>query len=202
MFDIECPKCKMSIGPDFIGFFQQRIEKRECPNCGAELELCNAALFFVFNGLVFSGLLMLLGYWGFQKQWVKVIILIIVGSLCLVIGPVLAGVIGQWRVCSYGVKDAGKAGRWARAGSVSSWIFGSAVAWTAIRFAAHYRDFVLRADDFVGGGGDEALESLWFGLRFHVYPGIVVALAALAVSVVAWLMRRRLRCIDDEEIYG
>lgn len=195
MFNIECPRCETLIGLGLADFFQQRIEKRECPDCGAGLELCNAALFFVFNGLMFGGLMMLLSYWGFHKEWAKVIM---VGPLCWVTAPVLVRIIGRWRICPYGVKDAISAGRWARVGSISGWIFGSAVAWTSIIFALHYRDFLLRLDDFAAVGGSDTVENFSYGLKFHVYPGLAVAFVALTVTIVTWVMRMRLRAVDEE----
>jgi len=64
MFEIECPRCKSLIGLGLIDFFQQRIERRDCPSCGVGLELSNSAHFFVLNMLLFGGLMMLLGYYG------------------------------------------------------------------------------------------------------------------------------------------
>jgi len=53
---------------------------------------------------------------------------IIVASLCWLIAPVIVQIIGRWQVCSYGVRDTINARRWSRAGCISGWIFGSAVA--------------------------------------------------------------------------
>jgi len=114
---------------------------------------------------------------------------------------VLVRIIGRWRICPYSVKDAISAGRWARVGSISSWIFGSAVAWTSITFAVHYRALLYGVTDLGEPGGSDALGDFTFGLKFHVYPGIAIALVALAVTMVTWLMKRRFRQVD-EEIYN
>lgn len=195
MFEIECPQCKSPIGFGLTDFFQQRIEKRECPSCGVGLELSNPALFFVFNGLIFGGLVMVLGCWGLQSEWLKVII---VAPLCWLIAPVIVQILGRWRVCSYEPEDTINARRWSRAGCISGWIFGGAVAMTAITLALHLREFVFSANDFVMGGDSDGFEKFEFGLKFHVLPGIAVAVIALAVTIVARLKTKRLRGVDEE----
>lgn len=102
MFEIECPRCESLIRLEVSDFFRQRVEKRDCPSCGAKLELGNSALFFVINGLMFGGLMMLLGYWGLHRQWLKVII---VAPLCWLIAPVIVQIGGRWRICSERVLD-------------------------------------------------------------------------------------------------
>jgi len=159
------------------------------------LELCNAALFFVLNGLIFGGLMTVLGYWAFQNEWLKVILVI---PVCWLIAPVIVQIIARWRVCSYEGIDAIGAQRWARAGSVSGWIFGTAVAMTALCLTRHYRNLLLNASDVAGGGESDAFKEFMFGLKFHVALGIAVAIIALAVTLITWMMRRRLKGAGEE----
>jgi hypothetical protein len=201
MFDIGCPQCKSLIGLELTDFFQQRIERRDCPNCGAGLELANSALFFVLNGLIFGGLMMTLGYRGLQNQWLKVII---TAPLCWLLAPVIVQIVGRWRVRSYDAKDTVNALRWARTGCISGWVFGSAVAMAAISLAAHLRELVFDLTDSIttgdlgAGGGPDALEKLASGLKFHVLGGISVALVALAITIIARLKVKKLKSLDEE----
>lgn len=70
--DIKCRRCKSVIGWELTDFLKQRIERRDCPDCGVEIELANSALFFVFNGLICGGLVMALGCEKAQSEWLKI----------------------------------------------------------------------------------------------------------------------------------
>jgi hypothetical protein len=188
MFDIECPRCKSAIGLGLSDFFRQRVERRDCWSCRTELELSNSALFFVFNGLMFGGLMMVLGYWGLQREWLRVII---VAPLCWLMAPVFVQIVGRWRVCSERVRNAVSARRWSRIGSISAWIFGGAVTVAAISFGVHYRELVLGLEDWIMGGGSDVVGDFVFGMRYFVLWSIVVAVAAFAVMLIArWKTRR------------
>ncbi|MHC4706369.1 MAG: hypothetical protein ACYS8I_04690 [Planctomycetota bacterium] len=194
MFDIECPRCKSAIGLGLSDFFRQRVERRDCWSCRMELELSNSALFFVFNGLMFGGLMMVLGYWGLQQEWLRVII---VAPLCWLMAPVFVQIGGRWRVCSERVRDAVGVRRWLRIGSISAWVFGGAVTMAAISFAVHYRRFVFGLEDWIGGGGSDATGEFVFGMRYFVLWSIVVAVAAFAVMLIARWKARRFMGTDE-----
>lgn len=198
MFEIECPRCKSLIGLGLSDFFRQRIERRECPSCGMELELGNSPLFFVVNGLTFGGLMMVLGYWGLQREWLKVII---IAPLCWLMAPVIVQIGGQWRVCPDRVRDTISARRWLRAGCISGWIFGGAATMTIISFAVHYRKLMSNIGDSVMGGDTDVIRDFIFGMKFYVFGGAVIALVALAVTLIARWKTKRLRGVD-EELYG
>lgn len=195
MFEIECPRCKSLIGLELGDFFRQRIEKRECPSCGVGLELGNSALFFVSNGLVFGGLVMVLGYWGFHREWLKVII---AAPLCWLIAPVIVQIGGRWRICAERVRDTISVRRWSRAGCISSWIFGSAATMTVISFAVHYRELVFNVGDSVMNGESDAIGDFAFGMKFYVLGGAVVAIAALVVMMVARWKTKKLMGVDED----
>jgi hypothetical protein len=190
MFEFECPRCKSLIGLELSDFFRQRIEGRDCPSCGAELELGNSALLFVFNGLVFGGLVMLLGYWGLKHEWLKVIIAV---PLCWLMVPVIVQIGGRWRICSERVLDSVGVRRWSRAGSISAWIFGGAATMTIISFAVHYRKLMSNIGDSVMAIDSDAAADFTFGMKFYVFGGAVVAFAALAVTLIARWKTKGLR---------
>ena len=194
MFEIECPRCKSLIGLGLSDFFRQRVERRDCPGCGAELELANSALFFVANGLMFGGLMMVLGYWGLGREWLKVII---VTPLCWLMAPVIVQIGGRWRIYSERVRDTISVRRWSRAGCISAWIFGGAATMTVISFAVHYRKLVFNIGDFAMGDESDAIGDFMFGMKFYVLSGAVVAVAALVVMIVARWKTRRLRGVDE-----
>lgn len=192
MFEIECPQCESAIGFGLADFFQQRVEQRDCQNCGAALELRNAGLFFVLNGMMFAGLIAMLGYWGFQREWIKVIIVV---PVCWLTAPVLVQLVGQWRVRSGRGRDTIRAQRWSRVGSISGWIFGTAVALTAISYAMYFRKFVF--SDI----GEKAIEEFSFALKYRVLAGVGISIVALAVTIIAWVIKRRLS-ESAEDLYS
>ena len=194
MFEIECPRCKSLIGLELSDFFRQRVERRDCPSCGVELELGNSALFFVCNGLAFGGLMMVLGYWGLQREWLKVII---VAPLCWLMAPVIVQIGGRWRICSEHLRDSVSVRRWSRAGCVSAWIFGGAATMTVISFAVHYRKLVFNVGDSVMNGESDAIGDFVFGMKFYVFGVAVIAIAALAVTLIARWKTKRLRSLDE-----
>ena len=53
----------------------------------------------------------------------------------------------------------------------------------------------------VGGKESNAIGDFMFGIKFYVFGGAVIALAALVVMMVARWKTRRLRGVD-EELYG
>jgi len=195
MFGIECPRCKSLIGLGLSDFFRQRIEKRDCRSCGAELELTNSALFFAVNGLMFGGLVMLLGYWGLQQDWLKVIIVV---PSCWLVAPVIVQIGGRWRICPERLRANVSALRWARAGSISAWIFGGAATMTIISFGVHYRKLMSNIGDSVMAVDSDAAADFTFGMKFYVFGGAVVAFAALAVMMVARWKTKTLRGVDEE----
>jgi len=194
MFEIECPRCKSLIGLELSDFFRQRVERRDCPSCGVELELGNSALFFVCNGLVFGGLMMVLGYWGLQREWLKVII---VASLCWLMAPVIIQIGGRWRICSERLRDSVSVRGWSRAGCIGGWIFGGAATMTVISFAVHYRKLVFNIGDSVMNGESDAIGDFMFVMKFYVLGGAVIALVALAVTLIAQWKTKRMRSLDD-----
>ena len=80
----------------------------------------------------------------------------------------------------------------------SGWIFGTAVAMTALCLTRAYRNLLLNASDVAGGGESDAFKEFMFGLKFHVALGIAVAIIALAVTLITWMMRRRLKGAGEE----
>ncbi|MHC4497755.1 MAG: hypothetical protein ACYS21_01425 [Planctomycetota bacterium] len=72
MLHIKYRRGKPVIGWELTDFLKQRIERRDCPDCGVEIEVANSALFFVFNGLIFGGLVMALGWENAQSEWLKI----------------------------------------------------------------------------------------------------------------------------------
>jgi len=194
MFEIECPQCKSLIGLEVSDFFRQRVERRACPSCGVGLELANSALFFVCNGLVFGGLMMVLGYWGLRSEWLKVII---VAPLCWLVAPVIVQIGGRWRICSEHLRDSVSVRRWSRAGCISGWIFGSAATMTVISFAVHYQKLVFNIGDSMMNGESDAIGDFVFGIKFYVFGGAVIALVALAVTLIARMKTKRMRSLDE-----
>ena len=190
MFGIECPRCKSAIGLGLTDLLQQRVERRDCPSCKVEIELSNSVVFFGLNMLLFGGLMMLLGYWGLQSEWFK---MIIVGPLCWLTAPVIVQLVGKWEVCSYKTKDAVNARKWSRAGSISGWIFGGGVAVTCVSLGVYYAALMSRVVDYVEGGDSAALKDFQFGLKYRVLPAGVVAVIALVVTVAARVRLNRLR---------
>jgi hypothetical protein len=71
MLDIKRRRCKSVIGLELTDFLKQRTDTPDCPDCGVEIEFANSALFFVFNGLIFGGLVMALGCENAQSEWLK-----------------------------------------------------------------------------------------------------------------------------------
>jgi hypothetical protein len=141
--------------------------------------------------------MMLLAYWGLQSEWLKIIV---VAPLCWLAAPLAVQILGRWRLCSCETKQTASVRKWLRLGSITGWIFGGAVAFTAITLTVYYRDFILSVGDFVGGADSQALDDFRFAVKFRVLPPGVIAVVALLLTITARYRLRALRNLD-EEIY-
>jgi hypothetical protein len=72
---------------------------------------------------------------------------------------------------------------------------------TAVSFAVYYRELVSDIGDFVMGKESNAIGDFMVGMKFYVFGGAVVSVAALVVMIVARWKTGRLRGVD-EELYG
>ncbi|KPJ66224.1 MAG: hypothetical protein AMJ43_08780 [Coxiella sp. DG_40] len=70
------------------------------------------------------------------------------------------------------------------------WIFGMAVATTALCLTRPYRNLLLSASDFAEGGESDTCKGFMFGIKFHVTLGIAVAIIAIAVTLITRMIIR------------
>jgi uncharacterized membrane protein YidH (DUF202 family) len=67
----------------------------------------------------------------------------------------------------------------------------------AISFGVHYRKLVFELEDWMAGGGGDAIGEFTFGMKSFVLGSTVVAVAAFAVMVIARWKTRRLFGADE-----
>ncbi len=196
MWEMKCPKCGKGIKWWPNDLLQPSCDKKECVYCAEEFELANPAVCSVINGLVFSSILVVLSFVGLQWQWLKALT---AGFFSWFIHPFIVRILGRWRGRSYQVKDLGKARTWALVGTASGWVFGIAVAFTAIGFGLLYREVLVNLSDTEGAIGSGAIEDFTHGLKFWLPVGGGAALAAFVLAKIASLRRLKLRNDQKEE---
>ncbi len=190
MWEMKYPKCGEGIKWWPNDLLQPSCDKKECVYCAEEFELANPAVCSVINGLVFSSILVVLSFVDLQWQWLKVLI---DGLFSWFIHPFIVRILGRWRGRSYRAGDLGKARTWALVSTASGWVFGIAVAFTAIGFGLLYREVLISLGDAESAIGSGAVEVFTRGLKFWLPIGAGAALSALALAKIASLMRLKLR---------
>lgn len=190
MWEMKCPKCGEGIKWWPNDLLQPSCDKKQCMYCAEEFELANPAVCSVINGLLFSSILVVLSFVGLQWQWLKALI---AGLFSWFIHPFIVRILGRWRGRSYQLKDLGKARAWALVSTASGWIFGIAVAFTAIGFGLLYRELLISLGDTESAIGLEAVENFTRGLKSWLPIGAGAALSALVLARIASLMRLKLR---------
>ncbi len=190
MWEMKCQKCGKEIKWWPNDLLRPICDKKECVYCAEDFELANPAVCSVINGLIFYGIMATLAFVGCSWQWVRILT---AGFVSWFIHPFIVRILGRWRGRSYRAGDLGKARTWALVGTASGWVFGIAVAFTAIGFGLLYREVLISLGDTESAIGSGAVEDFTRGLKFWLPIGVGTALSALALAKIASLMRLKLR---------
>jgi len=94
MFEIECPECKAKTGDIVRDYLQWRSDRRKCPFCAVQLETSNAIFCFGLCGLIFGALVGSSHYWGFGKEWLRLVTVVLI---CWAIMPIIVRAVTRWR---------------------------------------------------------------------------------------------------------
>jgi hypothetical protein len=190
MWRMKCPKCGRGIKWWPSDLFLPNCGKKECAHCAGKFELTNPAVCSAVNGLLFSGIMVLLTVVGLRPRW---LIGPAAGLVSWFIYPFIVWLLGRWHSRSYRGKDLWRARVWAIVGAVSGWVFAIAVAFTAIGFGLFYREFLTSLGSVEEGISSQAIEDFARDVKFWLPVGGGGALIALVLAKTAKLRRSQIR---------
>jgi hypothetical protein len=190
MWRMKCPKCGRPIKwwPDDL--FQPTCDKKKCVHCSEVLELSNPGVCSVINGLIFWGVFLALGFVGLRWQWLRALA---AGFVCWFVHPFIVQLLGRWSSHAYRAEDLGIARVWAIVSAASWWVFGIAVAFTAIGFGLSYRALLASLSSWEGAIESQAIEDFTSTIKSWLPIGVGVALVAFVLAKVAAIRKSQLR---------
>ena len=177
---MKCPECGRAIKWWPNDLFLPNCGKKECAHCAGKFELTNPAICTGIDGLLFSGIMVLLEVFGLQRLgW------LVAAFVSWFILPFIVWLLGRWHSRSYRGKDLGRARAWEIVGAVSGWVFAVAVAFTAIGFGLSYRELLASLGSWEGAIESQAFEDFTGTLMLWLPIGVGASLVAFVLAKVA-----------------
>jgi hypothetical protein len=210
MLTFACPKCsaRVPLWPGLRARFsrQGRRGKRQCPSCGAWLELRNGYLLSLAYGLMLGLFISAFRFvpWVSGLVWSDRLLVLLV--LAVVLGftalPLMLLRFGRWQVLADGYRDSPEVTRWSRLMNASAWIAFVALAVIPVTIYIEVRQLLSRLPAPPTPEGMDALVhrvELTIGVTFGA--GLAVGLAALGVSIRAAVRRQRARDAEQQDAW-
>lgn len=191
-----CPQCKTNISIRWWpgNFRQWRSGKQKCPSCGAWFELSNPLLFGGFCGALGAGLIASSRHWNFDNEWLRMVTVVF---LCWAIMSVTLRLVGRWRVLADGLKESIRVQRWSRVISISSSVSVIIIIITSINLRLQVRRLMAVLSTAEPEVVMDAAEHFPAIIRLS-WIGFAIAGLALAVTIIASMMRNKARIADSQ----